>query len=188
MKINNNYYSRRINMYNPNQFEIATAIYKLWKPGSVYDLGCGIGGYLEGFNHCGCKIRGSELGWDIANKYMSEIVKKNTYQHDATIPIEGQNKFDLVLSIEVAEHLEEKKSLIFCENMVNLANNRIFMTAALPGQLGSGHINCQTNKYWIDCMAIYGAKFSGYETKLAYDILTDIDKIGICKNIMIFRV
>jgi len=188
MKIDDRYYLRRKTMFNTNEIELAKAIYTLWKPRHVFDLGCGIGSHLYGFHECGCKIMGCDYGWNIASNYMDDNVKKSTFMHDASKPLTINEKFDLVTSIEVAEHISHDGSMQFCENMINLANGRIFLTAAQPGQPGNGHINCQKKQFWIDCMAVYGAKFSDYETKLAYDSLIKIDKMGVCKNIMLFKV
>ena len=58
---------------------------------------------------------------------------------------------DLVLCVEMVEHLEEK----YLDNLLDtLCNGKIIvMTNALPGQGGYHHVNEQPTKYWIDQFA-----------------------------------
>ena len=92
------------------------------------------------------------------------------------------------MSIEVAEHIDPKFSMQFCENIINMSKNRIFFTAAHPGQYGFEHVNCQPKQYWIDRMQIFGGIYDEYDTDLAVRTLMPIDKLNICKNIMVFKV
>lgn len=65
---------------------------------------------------------------------------------------------DLVISIEVAEHIAEE----FVDHYLDtLANGRIVcMTAALPDQDGHHHVNCQPSQYWIEKMTTRGYMIS----------------------------
>jgi hypothetical protein len=76
-------------------------------------------------------------------------------------------KFDLAMSIEVAEHILEDKSDIFVKNLVDAADKYIIFTAAGPGQKGTGHINGQPIEFWL-------SKFEHYEFYLNKEETTKI--------------
>ena len=58
-------------------------------------------------------------------------------------------KFDLAISMEVAEHLKESSADTFIQTLCSSANVVLF-SAAHPGQGGDGHINEQPLEYWIE--------------------------------------
>jgi 2-polyprenyl-3-methyl-5-hydroxy-6-metoxy-1,4-benzoquinol methylase len=189
MKLSKEFFKRRIERYTPYQIVIAEAIYKAINPKSVFDVGCGIGGYLQGFNSLGCKIAGCELGYDIAKEFMSDCVKLNAFGHDATKQIHHKQKYNLVLSIEVAEHLNANGAEQFCKNLINLSWDKILLTAAGIGQKGKHHVNCQPKQYWIDMMKKHSADYSEAYTKKVIDSIKKInDPLGITKNMMVFTV
>ena len=58
--------------------------------------------------------------------------------------------FDFVTSIEVAEHLEKEYADIFVANIARhmKEGSWLVFTAAIPGQQGDHHVNCQQPFYW----------------------------------------
>lgn len=187
----------RKDRYRIKQLKLAGILYELWHPYTVYDLGCGIGSLLEGFHWQGCEISGSELGYNSAKRYMNKAVRASTYEADATKMIYEKKtnmaimkKYNLVMSMEVAEHLPPAGSGIFCKNLVRLSNRRIFLTAAPKGQRGTGHINCKTQGYWRDLMQVAGAKYQAAETQTCIMAIRarGNDELNICNNIMVFSV
>jgi cyclopropane fatty-acyl-phospholipid synthase-like methyltransferase len=61
---------------------------------------------------------------------------------------------DLVISIEVAEHIASEYVDHFLDTV---ANGRVIcMTAALPNQDGYHHVNCHPPEYWIGKIAKRG--------------------------------
>ena len=58
------------------------------------------------------------------------------------------DKYDLGLSIEVAEHIDEKYADPFVDGLCAAADLIIF-SAAMPYQEGDHHVNCQYPSYWI---------------------------------------
>jgi hypothetical protein len=69
--------------------------------------------------------------------------------HDLTQPLELGKLFDLVLCVEVAEHLEEQHEDVLLDSVIRHAVHRIIFSAAEPGQPGNGHINCQPIGHWL---------------------------------------
>lgn len=66
---------------------------------------------------------------------------------DLRAPLALGRVFDAVLCLEVAEHLPDISAHVLIESLTTHAD-LIFFSAAPPGQLGEGHINCQWPAYW----------------------------------------
>lgn len=127
-----------------------------YEPKSVLDLGCGIGSYLLGALNKGSLVCGIEISPE-AKKYTDKKVAGKINYHDATYDdIRFHLKFDCVICLETAEHIEPDKSRQLILNICDNSGKRILFSAAPPGQDGTGHINCQPKEYWIDLFAKYG--------------------------------
>lgn len=119
----------------------------MYNPKSVLDLGCNVGCWLSSFENHGVT---DVIGVDGDNMIDSLLVDRHKFiTHDLTQPINLNRKFDLVLCLEVAEHLEEKYSDVLVENCIN-HSDRIIWSAADIGQGGYNHVNEQPISYWID--------------------------------------
>lgn len=66
---------------------------------------------------------------------------------DLAHPLALDRQFDLVESLEVAEHIPEQASEQFIDNLVR-HGRLILFSAATPGQGGEHHINEQAPEYW----------------------------------------
>ena len=131
------------------QLPLAKKISGLYKIQSVVDFGCASGFYLEGFMETGVTVRGFEYLLENCIEFMSDNIKPYIDKGDLMENIDC-GSFDLVMSIEVAEHLLPEKSDIFIDNLVRASRKYVLLTAAPPGQGGTGHINEQPREYWID--------------------------------------
>lgn len=58
-------------------------------------------------------------------------------------------KYDLCISLEVAEHIEEDRADLFIDNLCD-ASDVILFSAALPKQGGGRHVNEQEITYWAE--------------------------------------
>lgn len=56
-------------------------------------------------------------------------------------------RFDVAICLEVAEHLPASSALGLIESIVK-HSDLVFFSAAIPGQNGQHHINCQWPEYW----------------------------------------
>ena len=65
-------------------------------------------------------------------------------------PFDLGRVFDLVVNVEVAEHLGERDSRTMIECIAKHATKLIVFSAAEPGQPGHGHINCRPISYWLE--------------------------------------
>ncbi len=127
--------------------EIVPYVMNLVNPKSVVDVGCGIGTWLSVFKSKGVKkVRGIDGKW--VNKNQLIISKEEFIQSDLNNPVNLNSKFDLVISLEVAEHLPKKSADNFVDYLTNLGDIVLF-SAAIPYQGGTDHINEQWQDYWV---------------------------------------
>lgn len=120
---------------------------------SAVDVGCGRGAWL-----CALQEHNvSELaGYDGEHIEESELLLKFDFQ---TADLSGgfriERRFDLALSLEVAEHLPERAAKKFVQSLTAAAPAVLF-SAAVPGQAGIRHVNLQWQDYWRDLFRPFG--------------------------------
>jgi hypothetical protein len=127
---------------------------ELWsflQPASVIDIGCGVGPWLKA-----AKENGADLIIGIDGDYVRRdrlLVDPSAFR---SCNLEADNCravlaqgvcFDLVMSLEVAEHLSQARASSFVDELCGLGNLVLF-SAAIPGQGGMNHINEQWPAYW----------------------------------------
>ena len=61
---------------------------------------------------------------------------------------EPGEKFDLAVCMEVGEHIPEVQADELVAKVAGSSFRHIWWTAAVPGQGGDGHVNCQPLSYW----------------------------------------
>lgn len=160
--------SRNLN-FHPIENSIDTSIIcvpyliDVYKPKSVLDLGCNIGCWLYSFEQYGLT---DFIGVDGDNMIESLLVdRKKFIAHDLTQELNLNRKFDLVLCLEVAEHLDDKFSDIIVDTVVN-HSDIVIWSAATKGQGGFNHVNEQSHEYWIDKFAS-----KGYSARKLWSVL-----------------
>jgi len=109
---------------------------------TIIDFGCGMGTYVKNFR----KNNINAFGVD-GNPKTPELTNNICKVLDLSVPLQFDNIFDWVMSLEVGEHLPKKFENIFINNLHN--NNRygIILSWAIKGQGGHGHFNEQNNDY-----------------------------------------
>jgi cyclopropane fatty-acyl-phospholipid synthase-like methyltransferase len=143
------------NLQAPN--EVVPIICDRLRPKSVLDVGCGLGTWLYAFSEKGvADCLG--LDGDHVDKSRLKIPASQFKVQDLTMPWDLGRRFDVVMSLEVAEHLPEKSSAGFVEALVRHGDNIIF-SAAIPGQGGQNHLNEQWTAYWQEKFAVHGYYF-----------------------------
>src|SRR5438552_13554216 len=68
-------------------------------------------------------------------------------EHDYTKKPLFLGEFDLAWSVEFVEHVDERFIPNFLETFK--CAKHVFITAAVPGQPGHHHVNCQRGDYWL---------------------------------------
>ncbi len=113
---------------------------------SVLDVGCGVGTWLSVAREMGVEtVRGIEGPW--VQDLQIDIPRHALVVQDLSNPLQVDGRFDLVISLEVAEHLPGTRADSFVDELCGAAPMVLF-SAALPGQGGTGHINEQWHRYW----------------------------------------
>lgn len=126
-------------------------LFNIIKPSSVIDVGCGTGGWLSVLKQFGVeRIMG--LDGDYVDRSRLLIPEKCFRATDLAKPFPLNEKFDLAVSLEVAEHIAPKQAQNFIESLCLLAPVVLF-SAAIPGQGGTHHVNEQWPEYWRQLFA-----------------------------------
>jgi SAM-dependent methyltransferase len=123
-------------------------------PKSVIDLGCGTGDWLSVFKEAGVE---DVLGVDGAHVERGQLAipEHDFCPYDLTTPYSGGRRYDLAMSVEVAEHLPDESGRTLIRSLIDLAPIVLF-SAAIPLQRGEGHVNCQWPAYWAVLFAERG--------------------------------
>lgn len=121
---------------------------------SVVDVGCGQGAWLASFQRRGVSdILG--MDGDYVDRSSLFIPAEKFAAADLTKPMNLGRRFDLAVSMEVAEHLPAEGAGVFVETLTRLAPAVLF-SAAVPFQGGNHHINEQWQSYWAELFAACG--------------------------------
>jgi SAM-dependent methyltransferase len=112
---------------------------------SVVDFGCGHGAWLSVWRKAGAAVMGVDGPYVDQRHLMIDADEFRTA--DLSQPIDLGRRFDLVQSLEVAEHLPGSRVSDFIRTLT--AHGPLVMfSAAVPGQGGEHHINEQPLEYW----------------------------------------
>jgi 2-polyprenyl-3-methyl-5-hydroxy-6-metoxy-1,4-benzoquinol methylase len=115
-------------------------------PTTVLDVGCGWGTFLHVFKQEGIlDIQGIDGAWVKQEELF--IDKKYFKPVDLEKPVRLGRQFDLVLCLEVAEHLKEEAADTLIETLTQHGKIIVF-SAAIKGQRGQNHLNEQMHEYW----------------------------------------
>ena len=140
--------------------------------GDFVDIGCGNGSYvryLQVHKHKCTGYDGSPLSsYKIADFSVTQDI----------------GKYDNVLCLEVGEHIPQDSEQIFIDNLCFASKKSIILSWGIPGQGGTGHVNCRENYYIIGEMQRRGFLIDPVTT----EILRDEASLGWFKNtILVFR-
>lgn len=152
-------------------------------PKEVVDLGCGIGLYCKFFQQMGCT---RVFGMEGTPKVNQIGIFDDIYTLDLSRdPFTVKWKPDLVLCLEVGEHIPRNKESNFIHNVNEFVGKWLVLSWAEEGQYSaSGHVNCRNNDYVISEFTKKGLKFDKGLTKK----LRDAAQLKYFKNtVMVFK-
>lgn len=138
----------------PSARVIVPKVVNLLSPESVLDVGCGAGAWCSVWIENGVpKVMGAD--GEYVDRAHLLIASDQFLAADLSQPFLAGSRFDLVTSLEVAEHIHESQADVFVENLVRHGDIILF-SAAVPGQGGEFHVNEQPLEYWREKFAGHG--------------------------------
>jgi cyclopropane fatty-acyl-phospholipid synthase-like methyltransferase len=116
---------------------------------SAVDIGCGVGTWLSVLQKKGVKdIQGLDGSW--VDQDLLAIPRDCFKQIDLSKSvIKLPQRYDLAISLEVAEHLPSDRAKEFVSSLTALSDYVLF-SAAIPFQGGINHVNEQWQHYWVE--------------------------------------
>lgn len=129
---------------------IVPLVLSFWPAKTVVDFGCAMGNWLAVWAGHGLEITG--VDGDYINPDHLMIDKKFFIQKNLNQPQDLGKRFDLVQSLEVAEHLDPEVAEQFIATLT-AHGDAVLFSASPPGQGGEHHVNEQPFSYWRDLFA-----------------------------------
>ncbi len=122
--------------------------------GSVLDVGAGNGSWLAAWLAHGISDALAVDG-DYVDTAKLAIPASNFRSANLSQPLDLGRRFDLVQSLEVAEHIAEPRADTFIETLTGHGDIVLF-SAAVTNQGGEFHVNEQPPEYWRRKFAAHG--------------------------------
>jgi len=159
------------------------------KPKTMIDYGSGDGWWSHSFKQIGADTCYAVELDEIAREHTPADVYFK--QHDLRDPLEVLQPFDLVICLEVAEHIPKHDAHnALLRTLAQSTGNLLMFSAAQEGQPGTGHINPQPLSYWIEAMEKWPyIKFSQDRTAVARTAFERIVPEGmryLPRNLLVF--
>jgi SAM-dependent methyltransferase len=128
-------------------------VFACLEPKRVIDIGCGVAAWLRVAADLGASdVLGVDGGY--VDRSMLMVDPANFVAADLAVErlrdiLRGraEERFDLVMCLEVAEHLPYERAPSLVEDLTELGDAVLF-AAAVPFQYGTGHINEQWPEFW----------------------------------------
>lgn len=121
---------------------------------SVLDVGCGCGAWLSVWQKRGApRVQGVDGAYVERDGLLIDADRFSP--RDLSRPLSLGRRFDLVQSLEVAEHLPPACAAQFVDGLVRHGDLVLF-SAAPPGQGGEHHLNERPYQYWRELFARHG--------------------------------
>jgi SAM-dependent methyltransferase len=153
-------------VYQPQYYDAITAgslrsaravlplVFDAVSPRSLLDVGSGIGAWSSVAIELGVEDV-KALDGDYVQREQLLIPPASFEAANLENRFDLGRRFDLVMTLEVAEHLPEHSAASFVESLVKHGDVVLF-SAAIPRQGGENHLNEQWPEYWAEHFADHG--------------------------------
>lgn len=150
------FYSDKERQVRESALQVLPIVFDLLDIASIVDFGCGNGAWL----HTAQQLRSDLLLTGVEGNWIRpdmivcpgmELVRADIEESSVTL----SRTYDLAMSLEVGEHLSERRADVLVGDMCAAAP-RILFGAAIPDQGGSGHVNEQWQSYWAKKFKVHG--------------------------------
>jgi SAM-dependent methyltransferase len=130
---------------------VVPLVVEMLHPKSIIDVGCGLGVWLQVFAENGvANVHG--IDGDYIDRSKLHINQGDFASVDLTRDFSIDAKYDLVVCLEVAEHLPAACAEILIQRLTS-ASSVVLFSAAIPGQGGTSHVNERWPEYWRSLFA-----------------------------------
>lgn len=131
---------------------IADSIVRRIQPRTALDVGCAMGFLVEGLRDRAVDAYGIDI-----SEYAVQRVRPDLqpYCHVGSILDPLPRRYDLIVSIEVLEHLPAQMSELAVRNLCVATNDILFSSTPFDYSEPS-HLNVQPPEYWAELFAING--------------------------------
>ena len=171
--------AKKRHRYDSSLAEGIIAIFKEVK--SIADLGCGRGDYCKYLKECGIPL---VHGYEGTQNIHKIAVYDDIMILDLTKRRWVEIFYELVLVLEVGEHIPKKYEKVFIDNVCEFTKKFLILSWGIPGQGGAGHFNEQPNDYVISEFEKRGLRLEKKKTKF----LREAASLRWFKNtVMVFR-
>jgi hypothetical protein len=161
-------------------------VWRQLRPTSVADVGCGPGAFLAAFRDLGVEER---LGLEGSSSALRHALVPEVARHDLRDPFSASRRYEVVLCVEVAEHLHKRYAGRLVDTVTGLCEptGTVVFTAAPPGQDGVHHINLQPKEFWIELFRRKGFTPSMALLDAVQEQLTLERTPWLKRNLMVFQ-
>jgi SAM-dependent methyltransferase len=126
-------------------------LFKIIKPDSVLDIGCGLGTWLKAARGCGAEhiagIDGPHVPRDRLYIESEAFTAADLTDPSALTTAIAGRRFDLTMCLETVEHLPADLAREFVAILAR-TSDVVLWSAAIPGQGGTHHVNERLPAYW----------------------------------------
>jgi cyclopropane fatty-acyl-phospholipid synthase-like methyltransferase len=129
----------------------ANIIKSYYHPTSVIDFGCGHGSWLKSFDESFSvsELVGVDGSWNSSENMPDEKIRFIPLDLASSNVLPSPKRFDLAMSVEVAEHLPKASAESFVD-LISSCSDVVVFGAAITLQGGINHINEQFPSYWAE--------------------------------------